>query len=156
MRRLLIDIFRDLIKKTPPSQRFNEPLILLLSFCLCCRLGLRRRGRDVQEETDKQHQHLHRDARIAFQPVDLPCQQVETAREGRFMAIGDVRRQKGLYRRFYDRRLRQLLAGGEIGDPLQEFGRNTDVHPVPYRGLTSQGRRWGRAQSAGLRHEADG
>jgi hypothetical protein len=44
-----------------------------------------------QQETDENRQHLHRDAGIAPEPLNLPYQPVETAREGRFAAISAVR-----------------------------------------------------------------
>jgi hypothetical protein len=44
-----------------------------------------------QQEAEENRQHLHRDAGIAPEPLNLPYQPVETAREGRFAAIGAVR-----------------------------------------------------------------
>jgi hypothetical protein len=97
VRRLRIDIVRDLIQKTlpllePPSQGFDEPLVSLLPFGLQRRLVVRRQRRyDGQQEAHEHRQGLHRNASVAFEPLDLPCQQVETARKGRFAAIGTVR-----------------------------------------------------------------
>jgi hypothetical protein len=68
-------------------------------------------------------QGLQRNASIAFEPLDLRCQPVETAREGRFAAIGTVRGQERRDCRLDDRRLGQLSAVREIGDLLQDFGR---------------------------------
>jgi hypothetical protein len=83
---------RDLVQKTlpllePPSQGFDEPLVPLLPFSLQRRLGVGQRRCDGQQETHEQRQRLHRNASIAFEPLDLPCQPIETAREGRFAAI---------------------------------------------------------------------
>ena len=97
VQRLILDVLRDLGQNTLPlleslSQGFDQPLIPLTPFCLRRCLGVRwQLRRDAEEKAREQRQHLHRDAAIAFEPLDLPCQQVETARESCFAAIGAVR-----------------------------------------------------------------
>jgi hypothetical protein len=45
----------------------------------------------VNKKRSNSAQRLERNASIALEPLDLACQPVETAREGRFAAIGAVR-----------------------------------------------------------------
>jgi hypothetical protein len=44
----------------------------------------------VNKKRANSAQRLQHNTSVAFDPLDLPCQPVETAREGRFAAIGAV------------------------------------------------------------------
>jgi hypothetical protein len=84
---------------------------------------VRERWRDSQPEAAEQGQCFGRDADIAFNPLDLPRQPVETAGENGLVAVRPIRRQKRRDRRLDNRRTRVTFAGGEIRAFLQQLRR---------------------------------